>query len=456
MQDLTQGSIGRHIVKLSIPIAIGMVFQTLYYLVDLYFVGLIGDVAVAGLSSAGTLQFLIMALTQSLGVGTMALIAQASGRKDQGDANLVFNQSISMAAVFGALTLVIGYAVAGPYMATLAADAPTVAAGTTYLYWFLPGLGLQFALIAMGSALRGTGIVNPTIIVQVATVALNAVLSPIMIAGWFTGVPLGLMGAGLSTTISVAVAVVLMSIYFRWRERYVSLDFTQLRPRLDEWWRILRLGLPPGGEFLLLFIYISLVYWAIRPFGPEAQAGFGIGARVMQAIFVPSLAVAFATAPVAGQNFGARRFDRVRGTLRASLSFLSGLMLALTLVCQWRPESLVAGFTDDPEVIAVGADYLRIISINFLAAGVNFTNSSMFQAMGNTMPALIASGVRLASFTLPVLWLTSLQSFTIRQIWWISVVSSTLQAIVSWLLLRRELARRLVPPRDETKEISPG
>ena len=179
-------------------------------------------------------------------------------------------------------------------------------------------------------------------------------------------------------------------------------------------------------------------------------------ARVMQAIFVPSLAVAFATAPVAGQNFGARRFDRVRGTLRASLSFLSGLMLALTLVCQWRPESLVAGFTDDPEVIAVGADYLRIISINFLAAGVNFTNSSMFQAVGNTMPALIASGVRLASFSLPVLWLTSLESFTIRQIWWISVVSSTLQAIVSWLLLRRELARRLVPPADETKEVSPG
>jgi len=90
MQDLTEGSISRHIVKLAVPIAIGMVFQTMYYLVDLFFVGQLGDAAVAGLTSAGNVQFLVMAVTQILGVGTMALIAQASGRKDREDANLIF------------------------------------------------------------------------------------------------------------------------------------------------------------------------------------------------------------------------------------------------------------------------------------------------------------------------------------------------------------------------------
>ena len=94
MQDLTEGSVGQHIVKLSVPIAIGMVFQTLYYLVDLYFIGQLGDTAVAGLTTAGNLQFLVMAVTQILGVGTMALIAQASGRKDRDDANLIFNNEI--------------------------------------------------------------------------------------------------------------------------------------------------------------------------------------------------------------------------------------------------------------------------------------------------------------------------------------------------------------------------
>ena len=108
MQDLTEGSISRHIVKLAVPIAIGMVFQTMYYLVDLFFVGQLGDAAVAGLTSAGNVQFLVMAVTQILGVGTMALIAQASGRKDREDANLSFNQSLGQAAVCAVGTVVFG------------------------------------------------------------------------------------------------------------------------------------------------------------------------------------------------------------------------------------------------------------------------------------------------------------------------------------------------------------
>jgi len=197
-------------MKLAIPIAIGMVFQTLYYLVDLYFVAQLGESAIAGLTSAGNVQFLVMALTQILGVGTMALIAQASGRKDRDDANLIFNQSLGLAAVCATVTLIGGYALAGRYMGTLGADAATVRAGTQYLHWFLPGLGLQFALVTMGSALRGTGIVKPTIFVQVFTVVLNAILSPIMIAGWVTGHPLGVLGAGLSTSISISIGMLLL------------------------------------------------------------------------------------------------------------------------------------------------------------------------------------------------------------------------------------------------------
>ena len=105
MQDMTQGPIAGHLVRMSAPIAIGMLFQTLYVLVDLYFVSQLGDAAIAGVSTAGNLQFIVMAATQVLGVGTMALIAQASGRKDQADANLVFNQSLLLALIAGVVTL---------------------------------------------------------------------------------------------------------------------------------------------------------------------------------------------------------------------------------------------------------------------------------------------------------------------------------------------------------------
>ncbi len=456
MQDLTEGSIPRHVVKLAVPIAVGMVFQTLYFLVDLYFVGQLGDTAVAGLTSAGNVQFLVMAITQILGVGTMALIAQASGRKDREDANLIFNQSLALAAVGAAVTLVLGYGAAGYYMSTLAADTATVDAGLTYLYWFLPGLGLQFALISMGSALRGTGIVTPTIVVQVSTVLLNAILSPIMIAGWITGRPLGLMGAGLSTSISVAVAVLMMLVYFVRLERYVVFDVRLLRPQAAPWKRILAVGLPPGGEFALIFVYMGIVFWTIRGFGPEAQAGFGVGSRVMQAIFLPAMAIAFATAPVAGQNMGAGRHDRVRATYRTSVTTLSGLMLVLTLLCQWRPDVLIAGFTDDPAVVAVGAEYLRIISWNFLATGIIFTNSSMFQAMGNTVPALLASATRLVTFVVPAVWLTTYPGFELWHLWLLSVVTVAVQAGASWWMLTGEFRKRLGDVPVAEPATSPG
>ena len=157
MKDLTEGPIPGHLLRMAAPIAVGMVFQTLYYLVDLYFVAQLGDAAIAGLATAGNLQFLVMAVTQVLGVGTMALISHASGRKDREDANLIFNQSLGLAALCAAMTLILGYGLSGKYLDALGADAETIAAGNSYLLWFLPGLALQFALVSMGAALRGTG-----------------------------------------------------------------------------------------------------------------------------------------------------------------------------------------------------------------------------------------------------------------------------------------------------------
>lgn len=443
MQDLTEGPIGGHLIRMALPIAIGMVFQTLYYLVDMYFVAQLGDAAIAGVSAAGNLQFLVMGVTQILAVGSMALIAHASGRKDQPDANLIYNQSLSLAALCMLVTLGVGYAFADSYMNTLGADAASIQLGTEFLYWFLPGLGLQFALVSMGAALRGTGIVKPTIIVQVLTVILNAILCPILISGWLTGIPLGVIGAGLATSISVFVAVILMWIYFVKLERYVFFDRSLVAPRIKEWKRILVIGLPPGGEFALMFLYMAVIFWAIRDFGADAQAGYGVGSRVMQAIFLPAMAIAFATAPVAGQNMGANKPDRVRETFKIAMIWLSGLMLLLTLLCQIAPDVLIAYFTDDQGVVLAGAEFLQIISLTFVASGIVFTCSGMFQAIGNTVPALLASASRIVTFILPTIWMTEQPWFQLHHLWYLSVFTVAIQAALGWWLLNREMLKKL-------------
>jgi putative MATE family efflux protein len=297
----------------------------------------------------------------------------------------------------------------------------------------------------MGSALRGTGVVKPTMVVQISTVLLNAVLAPIMIAGWLTGRPLGVAGAGISTTISIAVGVFMISFYFVKLERFVAFEPSLLKPRLDAWTRILKIGLPPGGEFALIFVNIGVMYWAIRGFGAEAQAGYGVGSRVMQAIFLPAMALAFAAAPLAGQNFGALAFDRVRETFKTAALQGSAVMFLLTLICQWRPDAFIAVFTGDPEVITVGAAFLRIISWNFVATGIIFTCSSVFQGLGNTLPALLSAATRLLTFAVPAVWMSQQPWFELNHMWYLSVATGTLHAALSVWLLQREFRRRLLP-----------
>ena len=442
VRDLTQGPVHVHLLRLAAPIAVGMLFQTLYVLVDLYFVAKIGDAAIAGVATASNVQFVIMALSQVLGVGTMALIAQAVGRKDRADANLVFNQSLVLAAICALATLAIGYSVADRYVASLAADAATRAAGRTYLHGFLPGMALQFALVVMGSALRGTGLAKPGMTVQVLTVVLNALLAPILTAGWLTQHPFGVAGAAWATSIAVAAGVAMITFYFVKLEKYVVFDRALMKPQPATWKRILRIGLPPGGEFLIMFAYIGLVYWLIRPFGAQAQAGFGVGSRVMQSIFLPAMAIAFAVAPMAGQNFGAGLLHRVRDTFRHAALIGSVIMFVLTLLCHWRPQALIGFFTSDAQVIEIGVQFLRIISWNFIAQGLIFACSGMFQALGNTLPPLYSSATRLVLVALPALWLSARPGFELRQLWYLSVATVACQALLSLYLLRRELHRR--------------
>ena len=151
---------------------------------------------------------------------------------------------------------------------------------------------------------------------------------------------------------------------------------------------------------MLVFIYMGLMYWIIRRFGPGAQAGFGIGQRIMQSMFLPAMAVAFATAPIVGQNFGAGKFARVRETFSLAVSW------------------------------------------NFLAAGIVFTCSSVFQGLGHTIPAVLSSASRLVSFVVPALWLAASPGFQLIQLWYVSIASVTLQSVFSLWLVRGEFRRR--------------
>jgi putative MATE family efflux protein len=443
MKDMTEGSVTRHLLEMSAFIAVSMLIQTLYLLADLYWVGSLGKEAIAAVGLAGNLMMVVLALTQALGVGTTTLISQAAGQKDQPRAELAFNQSFVLSLLVGVALTVCSFALRDQYCQWLSADAATAGLARSYLLWFIPALMMQFPLVALGSALRATGIMKPTVAIQAFTVLINMVLAPLLIFGIGPFPKLGVAGAALATFISVLIANILMVAYYVRNYHYLRFRLPLLKPQVKTWWAMLRIGLPAGGEFALMAVYIVVVYGIIRDFGAAAQAGFGVGARVMQAVFLPVVAIAFAVAPVVGQNFGGRRGDRVRRSYYSALGITSVTMLLLTIALQFAGETFIRLFSKDTGVIAFGSEYLRIISLNFVAMGIVFTSSSVFQGIGNTLPPLVSSMTRLILFALPAALLSRMPGFQIRYVWYLSVASVLFQACVNLLLLRREFRRKL-------------
>jgi MATE family, multidrug efflux pump len=443
MQDLTKGSISAHLLKTASFMLVTMVFQTLYFLVDLYWVGRLGKEAVAGVGVAGNLTFIVLAISQMLGVGTTTLVSHAAGQRNKERALLIFNQSQVLSTLVGALFLVVSMIFRTGYANALSADAQTAAMAADYLLYFLPAMGLQFCIVGMSAALRGVGNFKPGMVVQTATVIINIILAPILIFGWGTGVVLGVAGAAISTLVAVVIGVAWLATYFVGKEAYLHFLKHDLTPQIPLWKDMLKIGLPAGAEFAMMAVYLMVVYTITRPFGAAAQAGFGIGMRVVQALFMPVVALGFSVAPVAGQNVGAKLGHRVKAVFKDASSMAAGWMLLMAILCNISPAALIRFFSADPAVVAVGDEYLRIISWNFVASGLIFVCSSMFQAMGNTMPSLIASVTRVVVIAVPALLLSRVAGFELRWIWYISAGAVLAQLAIVLLFLRREFRLRL-------------
>ena len=443
MHDLTTGSLSRHLLKTTSFMLVTMVFQTLYVLIDLYWVGRLGTEAVAAVAISGNLMFVVLAATQMLGVGTTTMISHAAGRKDRQRALVVFNQAQVLSLVVGVVFFVAAMALRGEYASRMSADATTARLVADYLLWFIPGMALQFAFVVMAAALRGTGNFKPGMVVQTFTVIINIVLAPVLIFGWGTGRPLGVAGAAIATFIAIALGAVWLTLYFIPKSAYLTFVPAEWKPRFRLWSDMLKIGLPAGAEFALMAVYLVIVYAVSRRFGSAAQAGFGIGMRVLQACFMPVVALAFSVGPVAGQNFGARQGARVRRTFSSAAWMATIGMVALAVACQFWAEAMVRPFTSDAQAIAVGEEYLRIVSLNFVASGVVFVSSSMFQAMGNTVPPLLTSIARIVLIAVPLMFMTGLAGFELRWVWYLSVAATAVQLVMNLLLLQREYRLRL-------------
>ncbi|NKF23076.1 MATE family efflux transporter [Solimonas marina] len=451
-QDLTSGPVRGHLLRMSGFMLLTMLMQTLYSIIDLFWVGRLGREAIAAVALGGNLMMVVMAVGQTLAIGAAALIAQAAGRKDMAEARRLFTQAQSVSGVLAVLLLLLMYAGRGLYGDTLAGDLRTAALTREFLGPFIPALALQVPMFVLSAALRGVGDVRTASIAQLVTVVLNMMLAPVLIFGWGSGHPLGVAGAALATLISIALGVAGLLLHVVRKTQFFSSEW-RLAPRLA--WRMMRIGLPSGAELALMAVYMSFIMAMLQRFGPAPQAAFGIGMRILQAGMMPCMAVTFATAAIVGQNYGAGHGARIREAFMHALRFNLVVATLFCIAFHVAPAALIRPFSHDPQVLVAGADFLRWIAWNQIAVAVIFACSGVFSGFGNTLPSLIGSATRIGAVMGGGLLLSRDPRFSPVWLWVLSVSASVGQLIINVVLLRRELHRRLPPAPEATTADAP-
>lgn len=449
MRDLTRGSIPNHLMALAVPMTLGAATQMLYLLVDLFFVAQLGDAAVAGVGSASTLAFLIMGCTQTISVGAAVGIAHAAGRGDYDRIRSLFVQALWIGTFAGLSTLIVGELGRNRYAMAFAADLRVQAAATDYLKAYFVGLALAPPMAAVTGLLRGIGDAGGIARVQMISLAANISLAPALITGVGRWHGFGVFGAGIATTLSGILSLVLM-IRRALRHADISRGVRRVlaHPIAEEIRYLLRTGLPAGGENFVMYGNLALVFWAAGRWGTDAQAGAGIGVRVMQTLLVPALSIAYSAATVAGHNYGAKNHLRIQQTFRSALLIVTGLLATLTILCHYKASLLVRVFTQDPGLVRLADGLVRVMAISFVAQGVVYTCAGMFQALGRTLLVFVSALTQLGVFAagLP-LFLAKGGGADPAVLWEWASASLFIQACVSLLLavpLWRAIAHRAI------------
>jgi len=380
--DLTVGPMSQHYRTLAIPAALGMVFNTLYNMVDIYFAGRLATQAQAGLAIGFMVFFVYIAFGFGLGSAVSALIGGALGGRDKRRARRLAAQSLAFAAVISLILMALGLWISPLVVELVSEPGPYRDAATRYLLVLqlaIPGFVVAYAC---NGALQAQGdSVSLTRALFVAFIA-NVILNPLLIYG-LPGIwdGIGFDGLAVSTVLSQTGVMAYMLWRLAGSEVTDGTRRAHFKPRRKTFQTLAVQMLPTSFSMQIMIISGFAVQYALKGFGGHAIAAYGVGIRIEQLVLLPILGVASSLLPIAAQNFGAKDFDRVRAAFAYSVK-IAMLFMAVMCPILWLGADLAMGFfTSDPEVRSIGVGYLRFDALLLPVYGLLFIINALLQAL---------------------------------------------------------------------------
>ena len=435
--DYTTGNLGRAILLLSVPMVLEMAMESLFGLVDVFFVAHLGSNATATVGITESIFTLVFAAALGLGMATTAMVARRVGEKNPEAAAVAAVQSIGIGVVISIVVGIFGVLDAPQLLRLMGASAEIVQTGSTYTRIMLGGSGTVFMLFLINAIFRGAG--DPAIAMRVLLIAnaINIVLDPCLILGLGPFPRLGVTGAAVSTTIGRSIGVMLQLWYLFSPRNTVTIRRSQLVLDVDVMKRLVRTGANGMFQYLVATAsWLALVRLVAR-FGADALAGYTIAIRIIVFAILPSWGMSNAAATLVGQNLGAQRPDRAEQAVWRTgfynMAFLG--CVAIVFITFARP--IVTQFTSEPAVQTVAADCLRFVSYGYVFYAWGMVMVQAFNGAGDTAtPTLINIGCYWL-WQIPLAYVLSSTAMGPRGIFLAIVISESTLAVVGMLAFRR-------------------
>ena len=386
-RDFTQIPLSKAIILLSIPMVLEMIMESVFALVDIFFVSRLGSEAIATVGITESLMTIIYAISIGLSVGTTALVSRRIGEKKPEEAAVSAVQAIFTGIAVSMIFSAVGIFFAKDLLRLMGASESTVEMGYMYPTIMLGGNGIIMLLFIINAVFRSSG--DAAISMRVLWFAniLNIILDPLLIFGIGPFPEMGVQGAAIATNIGRGVAV-LYQIYLLINGNYrVKVRFAQIVVKLGEMVKLVKLSLGAIGQYLIATSSWVFLVWVVTGLGEEVVAGYTIAIRVLLFALLPSWGLANAAATLVGQNLGAKQPDRAERSAWvvgiANMIFL-GLVSILFIAI---PEKFISFFIngmDEPVVMASGITCLRIISFGFLVYAMGQVMINSINGAGDT------------------------------------------------------------------------
>ncbi|WP_135852701.1 MATE family efflux transporter [Halorussus salinus] len=454
--DLTEGGILKPLVFLSLPIVVTNLMQTAYNLADTFWLGQYSTEALAAISFAFPMVFLLISLGMGLSVAGSVLVAQHTGADETEQAEYAASQTVSFAFIASVILGAVGYPFVRPFLDFLGASPEVLPGATAYMQVVALGLPFMFGFFVFISLMRGAGDTLTPMFVMFGTVVLNVALDPFLINGWSLGPiafpEMGIEGAAVATVFSRSVAMVVGVAIMLSGDRGIQINLRDMRPDFQYLRKILQIGIPASIEGTGRALSINALLLIVGLFPTTVVAAYGIGTRVFSVIFLPAIAVARGVETMTGQNIGAGKYDRAAKANYLAAKGLFAVLAAAGVLIFLVPRPIVAVFTDDPAVLASGATFLRYVSLSFGFIGIMRAFTGGFRGAGKTMVAAAIAITTLAGIRLPVSYVASQfrlsipfvpteAIFGVEGIWVGFFVSNVLGATIAYLWFSRDTWR---------------